>query len=304
MAMGQHQSLHTLASACYMAVSVGSLIVAYAVKDVIISVVEQTLIALGVVFLTCGVVLGFTFLTSFSFEHVTYVYTFIAMCGTLLLTFASSILAWAAQRFISNMVEQLLFCVGVQISGLVLIALMRLVKRGALWLYGAWRNRLVAAQILRTKIAKHELAAYQLGTDMSMIHVAPSVVDSADPDKALRNHGRALGRVVGSQIRREMGYPKYTTANKVVAAQRIESYRRDHCTTLRLAHQESFVRFALYYVFTPSLSEVKMNEDLHTIEDQDLRLSVLSRTAYPYPFLPQFLQRWLGLGVRIAPDFQ
>jgi len=105
-----------------------------------------------------------------------------------------------------------------------------------------------------------------------------------------------IGRRVGAQIRREMGLPKYTTANLAVAMQRVESYRRQEIEqhNFRPIYGEAFTNHALYWVFSPSVGEVRMMNALHTAADRNRRLSVEGR----YDFEASFLYRLIPVCFR------
>jgi hypothetical protein len=116
------------------------------------------------------------------------------------------------------------------------------------------------------------------------------------------------GRAAGAEIRRAMGFPTYTRANRMCASDRIERYRKDNYPTMRYAHQEAFFYHALYWVFTPSGREIRTWETMHTIEEAETR--VIPEGAYVSKTPVTIWERVkaaLGLGeeqVFVGPGFQ
>jgi hypothetical protein len=102
--------------------------------------------------------------------------------------------------------------------------------------------------------------------------IADATVLDADTDSLpalstdeLESRCRVRGRIVGSMIRREMGLPTYTVANRAVALQRIEAHRKKELPHLRVVDGEAFSMHALIWVFTPTRAEMEMHRTLHTL---------------------------------------
>lgn len=128
---------------------------------------------------------------------------------------------------------------------------------------------------------------------------------------------RKAGRAVGAMIRREMGYPNYTTANRVVASQRIEAQRKRDYPSMRVSHAEVFCSHALHWVFTPSQVEERMHNRLHTAAEAEARRVPLGRYDYKASVLLRVLPEWImdkewaqyfarrfGLAPFVGPGFQ
>lgn len=140
--------------------------------------------------------------------------------------------------------------------------------------------------------------ALTVGADLEV----KTLIDPATPPTG--PHGRKIGRILGSQIRRELGYPKYTAANRTVAAQRVEAARREHLPHLRQAHAEDFVEHALFYVFHPTIGEQRMWDRIHDGGAQFARGRALGKWEGRLPYIPIIVQRFLGTAVFRTMDFQ
>jgi hypothetical protein len=118
-------------------------------------------------------------------------------------------------------------------------------------------------------------------------------------------HCRRVGRYVGMRIREEMGRPEYTRANKIVACQRIEAWRKDQLgPNFRAKYIPYFTEWALFYVFMPTKFERQNAHMLHTFEADRLRKKVQGRWDCSLPLLPVFIQRCLGTAVWVGVGFQ
>jgi len=133
-------------------------------------------------------------------------------------------------------------------------------------------------------------------------HVVSTVENIAD-DKFTSNHCRKLGRSVGATIRREMGCPKYTVANRTIAVQRIEAYRKEKLLHLRLCYVESFIEHALFYVFQPAPYEVRAFERLNSYAADEARQSIEGRVNWLGGWLPTWIQEAFGLHKWVGPGF-
>jgi len=131
------------------------------------------------------------------------------------------------------------------------------------------------------------------------------------------NECRVAGRAVGAAIRREMGYPQYTVANRTVAAQRIEAHRKKDYPTMRVSHAETFASHAIHWVFTPTVVEEQTFARLHTVAEAaaralpggqyDYSSSAVLRTLPSYLSSNMFvraLARKFNLVTKVGPGFQ
>lgn len=147
------------------------------------------------------------------------------------------------------------------------------------------------------------------GVDYAAFTPDVGVADLQDPIlMPVDSTARRIGRVVGATVRREMGYPEYTVANRTVAIQRIEAYRREHLTTLRSRHAEMFVQHAMYWVFQSTHGERALFDQLHNMAAVEDRR--VARGSYDYLasnwfwWLPKPIQRGLKIAPLVGPGFQ
>jgi hypothetical protein len=135
----------------------------------------------------------------------------------------------------------------------------------------------------------------------------PAFANTLTAPDAMRRHCRRVGKYAGERIREEMGRPKYTEANRIVAIQRVEAFRKEKLSThFRVTYIRFFTENALYYVFTPTRFEVEMSNRMHSVGVAAIQKSVQGRwdCALPTWLLPTCLQRPLGLATWVGPGFQ
>jgi hypothetical protein len=147
------------------------------------------------------------------------------------------------------------------------------------------------------------------GADYAVITPDEAPITTTNPPTISSDPAaRRIGRIAGATIRREMGYPVYSIANRTVAIQRLEAYRREYLPALRSRYVEAFTAHGLYWVFQTTALERLTFERLHTVDaavDRRIPNGDYDYTASWWGWwLPEFAQRALHIAPFVGPGFQ
>ncbi len=93
---------------------------------------------------------------------------------------------------------------------------------------------------------------------------AVSVCPEAKSGVSVETAGRKLALICGRSVRRELGCPSASPANRTIATQRCNAWLKEHVPNLRHSHLNPTLFRAVYVALTPSPDEIQLAEALNS----------------------------------------